>query len=51
MEDVRSLCRRMVERCNEYVSLMNAPDQEMEAAALKADIMRLYREISTRIRR
>ncbi len=44
----RSLCREMVERCDEYEVLKNSPGRAREAAQIRKDILRLYWKIAAR---
>ncbi len=42
----KSLCREMIERCDEYEVLKNRPERAKEAAEIRKDIIRLYSKIA-----
>lgn len=47
-EDLKLLCKRLVELCDEYTAIKNLPERDFEAREIRSEIMRLYREISSR---
>lgn len=49
--EVKTLCREMVDRCDQYLALKKIPESELTAAEVKKDIIRLFKEISRKSRR
>jgi len=46
--EVRSLYRRMAEKCDEYMAMKNLPEAKAQAAEIKMEILGLYAEIAKR---